>query len=240
MKYKHLIQFIVQSCGSCGFDIPQEAIACPRCGNRTIVPADLDATYQAYKVIKMEEQRVAKQEHDLEQYFEKRLEYELKWDEKWNMSWGQILFSFQGRINRGKWWWLTYFFLNFWWVSLASISDTDESNPFSNSLVGLIFNLLLLILFSYILLALSIKRLKDTNSSWGWGSLVISSLLGMSFSIFLLPVDASEVLVETIFGTSFLLMIPPYIICAFVEGTHGPNQYGPDPLLKKNQGLSQP
>ncbi len=235
MKYRPLLQFTVQSCGSCGFAIPQEAIACPRCGNQTIVPANVDAAYQAYKVTKMEEQQVrkevelvAKQEQNLEQYFEKRLEYESKWKEKWNMSLVQILFSFQGRINRGKWWILTYMVSGLLGLAGEIIASAD-------SLAGLIFGLLFLIPFIYTHLALTIKRLKDTNRGWGWGSLIISSWLGMAFSIFLLPTSGEDVF-SGIFLFSYSLMFPVHIICGFFKGTHGPNQYGPDPLLKKKKG----
>jgi uncharacterized membrane protein YhaH (DUF805 family) len=122
-----------------------------------------------------------------------------------------LLFSFDGRINRAK----------FWLVALAanvvvlvlfgilmaatgmSIGPDGTPTMGSAGIVGGVIAAVLYIALLWIGLALGVKRYHDRNKS-GWWVLII--------------------FVPVIGGLWYL------IEAGFLRGTVGPNQYGPDPL----------
>jgi len=251
----------VPSCSSCGFAIAQEGIACSRCGNRTIVPAELDTQYQEYKNTAMEAQREqnrlareAEQEEmeaqreqnrlarEVEQeeievqrekkrqkYFEKRLEHESLWEEKWDMNWSQKYFSFEGRLNRERWW--TYSIVGYF-VSAVYIMSIAYllGEIFTNQII--IFTLFAIILISpvfYFYVAITIKRLKDSNRGWNWGWLAWALVVLSCLYFFTEEGSTLDMLVQLCSGLFFWILL---LICGFVAGTKGPNQYGSDPLMK--------
>ena len=109
-----------------------------------------------------------------------------------NIDWNSLLFQFDGRINRGKFWlgaviiWVAY-------AVILGIGVAAES--------GLVFVLLLLLIWPS--LAVSIKRWHDRDKSGWWVLIGLVPVIGGIWA-----------LIET----------------GFLEGTSGPNQYGPDPL----------
>ncbi len=107
---------------------------------------------------------------------------------------GHILFSFEGRINRGKFWlgWLLV------WVLQFVVFFLVLSSPGAGSVV---FLLILLLLWPT--LAIQVKRWHDRDKSGAWILIVLVPIIGPLWAF-----------VET----------------GFVEGTRGPNRYGPDPL----------
>jgi uncharacterized membrane protein YhaH (DUF805 family) len=150
------------------------------------------------------------------------------------MDWTTLLFSFQGRINRGKYWLAVLIYVVVWVVFVAAvfmwIGGMNIDNLFSFAGAGLLIWLIGFILFVAGLwsgLAIGIKRLHDRDKS-GWWILLF----------WLAPSVLSSWQTATPdFGGSFVLSLAAIAIgiWAFVElgclpGTPGPNQYGPDPL----------
>jgi uncharacterized membrane protein YhaH (DUF805 family) len=150
------------------------------------------------------------------------------------MDWTTLLFSFRGRINRGKYWLAALIYMVVWIVFIAAIfmwiGKLDIENLFSVAGGALLLWLIGLILFitgMWSGLAVGVKRLHDRDKT-GWWILLFwlgPSILGSW------PTAAPEL------GGGFMLALAAgtLAIWAFVElgclrGTPGPNQYGPDPL----------
>ncbi len=120
-----------------------------------------------------------------------------------------LLFSFQGRVNRAKFW-LVHLAM---WIVTAVVFGTifggaamtsDPAAAFEA--VGMVPRLVLAVVYVlmvWIGLAIGVKRWHDRNKS-GWWILIA--------------------LVPVIGGLWYL------IECGFLPGTAGPNTYGPDPL----------
>ena len=125
----------------------------------------------------------------------------------------QSLFSFDGRLNRAKFWLIliatdiAVFVLLAILVAVTGGSMTmgeDGSMPTMGG--GVIGNLVALVIFVaavWIGLAVGVKRYHDRGKS-GWWVLIV--------------------LVPVIGGLWYL------IECGFLRGTIGPNAYGPDPV----------
>jgi uncharacterized membrane protein YhaH (DUF805 family) len=150
------------------------------------------------------------------------------------MDWTTLLFSFKGRINRGKYWlaaliymavWTTFFAVSLVWLGGLNI-DNLLSFAGAALLIWLIA-LILLVAGAWSSLAVGVKRLHDRDKS-GWWILLFwfaPSILGSW------PTAAPDL------GSGFILALAAGAIgiWAIVElgclrGTPGPNQYGPDPL----------
>jgi len=111
-----------------------------------------------------------------------------------------LLTSFDGRINRGKFW--ASVGLIFVGSIIATILDNVLGTKFSGKPYGFIYAIYALAML-YPAFAVYAKRWHDRNKS-GWWSLIL-----------LVPfIGAIWFLVE----------------CGILEGTRGANQYGPDPL----------
>jgi uncharacterized membrane protein YhaH (DUF805 family) len=120
-----------------------------------------------------------------------------------------ILFSFQGRINRGKFWLFTIAVTVVYCVGMGilfggAMTSSDPTITLrSLGVVGGIIALVLLIALIWISLALQVKRWHDRNKS-GWWVLIQ--------------------LVPAVGPIWFL------IECGFCKGTTGANMYGADPI----------
>jgi uncharacterized membrane protein YhaH (DUF805 family) len=120
-----------------------------------------------------------------------------------------LLFSFQGRINRAKFWFIhiamdvVFIVLMAIGFGSAALSSGDPDAAMAAAGTTGIISLLLCIPLIWIGLAISVKRWHDRNKSGWW--ILIS-------------------LVPVIGGLWFL------IECGFLRGTMGPNTYGSDPL----------
>jgi uncharacterized membrane protein YhaH (DUF805 family) len=115
-----------------------------------------------------------------------------------NIDWGHLLFAFDGRINRAKFWLVLGLSWAFMVVAIgiaAAIGSSFVYVIFAVGYIGLI----------WVGLAAAIKRWHDRDKSGWWVLISLIPLIG--------PIWA---LVET----------------GFLEGTQGPNQYGPDPLME--------
>ena len=121
----------------------------------------------------------------------------------------RLLFSFQGRINRAKYWLV----LLATWVVLAVVigvllapmltAADPQAAMASMGAVSMIIMAVLYILMIWIGLATQVKRWHDRNKSGWWVLFALVPFIGVFW-----------VLIE----------------CGFLKGTTGPNQYGPDPL----------
>jgi len=167
------------------------------------------------------------------------------------LDWVDLLFSYQGRINRAKLWlaaliygvayWVAYFVVYFVAYSVADsvgwIIGFASAFTLAKWLTGFVA---LVSLVSGICVA--IKRLHDLNKS---GRL----LLGYGFAAGLLAIAAfyfggffivGHVMVAGIISALVIVSAVALFGGALVQlfcqpGTVGPNQYGPDPLARPAQ-----
>lgn len=116
------------------------------------------------------------------------------------MDWKYLLTSFDGRINRGKFWAGVGVVIAV--TIVASIIDNILGLTFGESGVGPVYAIAALASI-YVGLAIYAKRWHDRDKSGWW------SLIG------LIP----------IIGGVWLI-----VECGILEGTKGPNRFGPDPL----------
>jgi uncharacterized membrane protein YhaH (DUF805 family) len=148
-----------------------------------------------------------------------------------------LLFSYAGRINRGKYWLAVLIYvaisivvagLGFIMLGDSILELADESAD-EGMIVGVMskgigFALLMLVIYIPMIVSgvfVGIKRLHDRDKS-GWWLLLF----------YLVPALLNE-----LSNASFLFSLASFAISiwAFVElgclrGTVGPNKYGPDPL----------
>src|SRR5437660_3280121 len=120
-----------------------------------------------------------------------------------------LLFSFQGRINRAKFWlvhvamWVVVAIVFSVILGSAAMSSDPQAALQSVGAVGGIILLVVYILALWIGLAIAAKRWHDRNKSAWWLLIVFVPLVG---------------------GLWYL------IECGFLKGTTGTNKYGSDPL----------
>src|SRR5688572_14333186 len=120
-----------------------------------------------------------------------------------------LLFSFQGRVNRAKFWLVA---LGIFVVEVilfaatlggaAMSGDPEQIAAAIGPLAGVVI-FAFVVIATWISIAVAVKRYHDRNKS-GWWVLIV--------------------LVPVIGGLWYL------IECGFLRGTPGPNTYGPDPL----------
>jgi uncharacterized membrane protein YhaH (DUF805 family) len=145
-----------------------------------------------------------------------------------------LLFSFSGRINRGKFWLanLIYILVSTVFViaCIGWLGGVNPDNLFSLAGGALGIWAAALILFAagtWSGLATGIKRLHDRGKS-GWWILLFwlgPSVLGSANST--MP-DTTGAMILPFAGT--IVGIWGLIELGFLRGTRGPNIYGPDPL----------
>jgi uncharacterized membrane protein YhaH (DUF805 family) len=149
------------------------------------------------------------------------------------MSLGQLLFSFQGRINR-KPWWLTSLAIGAVMLVIIIIAALAAGGALISNdpaaILGALGGLALLILILaipliWIGLALGAKRLHDRNKSAWW------------LVVFYLVPGVLQGIGEQVGGVGLILSLAGFAISiwglvelGFLRGTVGPNQYGSDPL----------
>ena len=125
------------------------------------------------------------------------------------MSLWQMLFGFNGRIRRSQWWLVRLavivgaILLVFVLIGgMSAIFGGTDSVP---DVVGGIGGLVLIVVYLAVLwieLALTVKRWHDRDKSGFWYLIVLVPLIGPIWAL---------------------------IELGFLDGTQGPNQYGPSP-----------
>jgi uncharacterized membrane protein YhaH (DUF805 family) len=141
-----------------------------------------------------------------------------------NIDFVDLLFGFQGRINRAKYWIAVLIYFIAWIVVGGLVWFLAFGLSY---ILGAILFVLLLIVSIVSGIAVGIKRLHDRDKS-GWWLLVFylapAILDGIGRGIDLLGVG----FVFSI--ASFAITIWAFVELGCLRGTVGTNQYGPDPL----------
>ena len=149
------------------------------------------------------------------------------------MDWRALLFSPNGRINRAKYWLTVLIYLVVWllFVVVAAVlmGGIRAAVVNASSGAGLILGVVGFVLIVGAFwsgIAVAIKRLHDRDKS-GWWLLLFwlgpSVLNGIGATIG----SAGQIL----FGlASVVITLWAFVELGCLQGTEGPNQYGPDPL----------
>jgi uncharacterized membrane protein YhaH (DUF805 family) len=139
-----------------------------------------------------------------------------------------LLFSFDGRINRAKWW-LTVLIIVIAWVVVGivcSILWALLGQPIGLIVAGLV-GLAAVVGLIWASIATGLKRLHDREQSGWW--LVVFWLVPTAINMAAIPLAGSmtgNLLSLVAFGIS----IWGVIVLGALKGTTGPNAYGPDPI----------
>jgi len=119
------------------------------------------------------------------------------------MDWKYLLTSFDGRINRAKFWAAigVFFVIGIVALILDSILGTrmDLGGGAEVGIIGIIVSLASI----YFALAVYAKRWHDRNKSGWWTLILFVPVIGFFWFL---------------------------VECGILEGNRGANQYGPDPL----------
>jgi uncharacterized membrane protein YhaH (DUF805 family) len=150
------------------------------------------------------------------------------------MDFTTLLFSFQGRINRGKYWLAVLIYMVVWTVFIAgSLSwlggkSIDNLLSFAGAaLLIWLIGFILLILGAWSGLAVGVKRLHDRDKS-GWWILLFWLGPGILGGWQTATPDLGGGFILSLAATA--IAIWAFIELGCLRGTPGPNQYGPDPL----------
>ncbi len=121
-----------------------------------------------------------------------------------------LLFGFQGRTNRAKFWLVALaivvieiILLAIFGANAVMISDDPQKALAGIGPVASIVLLIFILAATWISIAVGIKRFHDRNKSGVWILIIFVPLIGSLWYL---------------------------IECGFLRGTPGPNNYGPDPL----------
>jgi uncharacterized membrane protein YhaH (DUF805 family) len=135
-----------------------------------------------------------------------------------NVDLGSLLFTFQGRINRAKYWLAVVVYISLMIVVTATAFLLG---------FGMLFFVILGIIYLVMLIssiAVGIKRLHDRDKS-GWWLLLFYLLPAVLNGI------GATLDMQTIFSLAgAAISIWMIVELGFLRGTSGSNQYGPDPL----------
>jgi uncharacterized membrane protein YhaH (DUF805 family) len=126
------------------------------------------------------------------------------------MDWQNLLFSFNGRIRRSHYWLAAIgsgvaigvvagVILT---VTGAAASMAGRGGGGPMATIGILLYCLILALAVYIGLALQVKRWHDRDKSWVWIFITVIPLIGAIWAL---------------------------VELGFLDGTQGPNKYGPSP-----------
>jgi uncharacterized membrane protein YhaH (DUF805 family) len=168
------------------------------------------------------------------------------------VNWSHILFSFEGRINRAKWWLAVIIT-----IILTAIIDVLTKLVNGPFIAGILY-LAISVLTLWIGFAAGAKRLhdRDKSAAWLWlfygfpflMSLILAVVAGAAiFDIIMAPEQAGQseaarvqVVIQALSSYGLLVGIVGLAalaigIWAFIwfgclRGTMGPNRFGPDPL----------
>jgi len=142
------------------------------------------------------------------------------------MDWGQLFFTFNGRINRAKYWIavLVYAVIYIVLAILGYVTDDNAIYQAINGMIGIV-----LFISS---LAVGVKRLHDRNKS-GWYLVLFYIVPGILVTAGLVVgtvMEDSFVLASVLGLAAFAIGAWAFVEMGCLRGTMGPNQYGPDPL----------
>lgn len=140
------------------------------------------------------------------------------------MDWKHLLFSFEGRVNRAKYWLVALVTIGLS-IAIAFLLIAVALN----SIAGFSVLALLILIPTYVGVVVGVKRLHDRNKS-GWWLLLY----------YLVPGILTGIAGDSYEGTNLALNVVGHAISlwalidlGFLRGTAGPNDYGPDPLERQ-------
>ena len=129
-----------------------------------------------------------------------------------------LLFSFQGRINRAKYWIATVTYISVT-IALVGLGFFFRFNTIFFIIAAIVF-----IAMTVSGIAVGLKRLHDRDMS-GWWLLVFYLLPALLDSI------GRGLGIPIIFSVAgAVISVWALVVLGFLRGTAGTNQYGPDPL----------
>jgi uncharacterized membrane protein YhaH (DUF805 family) len=129
-----------------------------------------------------------------------------------------LLFSFQGRINRAKYWIATVTYIS------VTIALVGLGFFFRFDTIFFIIAAIVFIAMTVSGIAVGLKRLHDRDMS-GWWLLVFYLLPALLDSI------GRGLGIPIIFSVAgAVISVWALVVLGFLRGTAGTNQYGPDPL----------
>jgi uncharacterized membrane protein YhaH (DUF805 family) len=121
-----------------------------------------------------------------------------------------LLFGFQGRANRAKWWLVALAIFVVEMIVFAALfggvamsGDPEQIRAAVMAPLALVVLVVFGVVATWVSLAVAVKRYHDRNKSGWWILIVFVPVIG---------------------GLWY------FIECGFLRGTPGPNSYGPDPL----------
>jgi uncharacterized membrane protein YhaH (DUF805 family) len=141
------------------------------------------------------------------------------------MDWKYLFTSFDGRINRAKFWAAigVFFALGIVGLIIDTVLGTRLAvgGGMQIGIVGLIISLASI----YFALAVYAKRWHDRDKS-GWLSAVLIAVFVVAAILTLMAPGLATVMaiVELLVAIWFIVEL------GILKGTNGPNRYGPDPL----------
>ena len=128
-----------------------------------------------------------------------------------------LLFGFQGRANRAKWWLVALGIFVVEVIVFAAIlggaamsGDPEQIAAAIGPIAGVVI-FVFVVIATWITIAVAVKRYHDRNKSGWWVLIVFVPVIG---------------------GLWYL------IECGFLRGTPGPNTYGPIRWLPSDRALS--
>lgn len=139
------------------------------------------------------------------------------------MDLSSLLFSFNGRINRGKWWLALLIYVIFW-IAVSIVGYIVMSIA---GMLGMAVFVVAGIAAIISGIAVGVKRLHDRNKSGWWLAvfyLVPSLLSGVGMY------SGSEAISMLLSLIGFAISVWMIVELGCLRGTVGPNDYGPDPL----------
>ena len=137
------------------------------------------------------------------------------------MDWGNYLFSFEGRINRAKYWLMVLISILVMGAAIGILFAMDFST------IGFVVAGILYLALLYCGIAVGAKRLHDRNKS-GWWLLIFYLLPNVLSGVG--TYSQSSTVNGVLSLVSFAILIWAIVELGCLRGTIGPNQYGPDPL----------
>jgi uncharacterized membrane protein YhaH (DUF805 family) len=142
------------------------------------------------------------------------------------MSMAQLLFSFQGRLNRKPYWMTVIATMVIIIVLLLFALILIREHRFEFAGLTLALLVILYIPLIWIGLAIGAKRLHDRDKS-AWWLLVFYAAPGILSTAGNRLEDVGFIILHVI---SFAISVWAFVELGCLRGTPGPNRYGPDPL----------
>ncbi len=142
------------------------------------------------------------------------------------MSMTQLLFSFQGRLNRKPYWMTAIATMLIIIVLLLFALILIREHRFEFAGLTLVLLVILYIPLIWIGLAIGAKRLHDRDKS-AWWLLVFYAAPGILSTAGNRLEDVGFIILHVI---SFAISVWAFVELGCLRGTPGPNRYGPDPL----------